>query len=976
MLTGCGKFAGSLKGQPSGTETASGVENSEAEEPSEGSEKGQQIPSDSLNTFASKVAGNYRADLSDDESLFVTIANVNGNLYAFCGLAKGQEDGDITEDNIYSYWTEEIIEQEAGKFLDSSITSAQAGFVGFSDMSLFGKYWGAPELANVMLTDNGIKILTLQEKGDPLSVGSPELELQRDSNMTGHFANVTEFSSNLKLQDVPDEIEGLWKLEAGKAPMFVEIRKHEADGKAYFGIQLYSKAPGEEVKLMRGYLVKDQDGTMHAICKNICSETPIDWQFTYTKSDDNTLEIHTSESPFAGINPEVDLMILESVEKEEIPLVTLFAPDDVKAYKSDLTINAPDMTTRTLCPQMLASDDVENNGGYFVRIGSLIFFRYYPSENMPKLSGYDGQFLMDSEQCRNSAICYYDTVRKTVGLACVDGGYGPIYYCNGKFVTQCFNANDIYSEQLIMTYYPNGTGASYVREEGFCDLLGVSEFGDYVAFRDFHSDLVCFTDGYSYAQEYEHVSYEDIMFGAKFCNGKLISLTQNDESGYITVEMIDPVSQEKSMLGGFKPEKKHYGYPKLTNVFWNEGEVYVGIAWFDDQYILENYTVVKADTTSDKELEFVYDEYPECCKNGGIPYFYLNYADEVLVNNHGGDDVGLSGISSGDLIYYDSPLSATLVAKDYLQKNPFTAKKGESVTILQDAECVGGDVFVITAQATAKENADSADFDRYDGFEWKGYSYSRIPLSSVKNNGADYDEEKIELTTYNSWIPISIEGKSVVSEPQGPFAATTAQDAFNKVISLYSTALEENWDRDKAASEGLADAPWDNGWPQDFKNGGKGGYAFLDVNKDGTDELLIVNDNSLLAIYGYNGKEAVLSFNRAYRHEAFLYEDGMIQILFGTMNDAGEYWYRYHALSGNILPVVEKTYTPTNGDPKNVQCFVYSAELDPDEVDRLYKQGGMIPVWAWEWGDEITEKEFDGYTSKAKEVKMPKATAF
>ena len=67
-----------------------------------------------------------------------------------------------------------------------------------------------------------------------------------------------------------------------------------------------------------------------------------------------------------------------------------------------------------------------------------------------------------------------------------------------------------------------------------------------------------------------------------------------------------------------------------------------------------------------------------------------------------------------------------------------------------------------------------------------------------------------------------------------------ALEAFNKVISLYSTALEEGWDRDKAAEEGLSQAVYDYGWPQDYKTGGNGGYAFMDINNDGTDELLMM----------------------------------------------------------------------------------------------------------------------------------------
>ena len=213
-------------------------------------------------------------------------------------------------------------------------------------------------------------------------------------------------------------------------------------------------------------------------------------------------------------------------------------------------------------------------------------------------------------------------------------------------------------------------------------------------------------------------------------------------------------------------------------------------------------------------------------------------------------------------------------------------------------------------------------------------------------------------------------------EIKGPFVADNAEYAFNMVIDTYKKAIDEDWDREKSAEAGLADSVYDSIWPAGFTKDRDGGYCFVDVNKDGQDELIIQHDGSLLAIYGYNGKEAVLSYNNSYRHEAFLYEDGMIQVLFGTMDSAVEYWYRYHGLSGYILPVVEKTYTPDKDTAKNVECFVFSAELNPEEVDQNYREWGQFPVWAWEWGDEITEKEFDSYTSKAKKVKLPKAKSF
>ena len=965
ILSGCGKLSNIIEDK-----LPSGEEESEVETSSEETIVEEDTAGIAAKTFAARAAGTYRCELSHDESCLMTLCNVNGNLYAYCGNAM-KEDG---EDTIYSFYAVEIIPTSAGQFLDSNITSAEAGFLVFSEMSNFTKYWDKPRLGTLTLTDDGIKISCENAEDSPLFSDMKEMEFVKDSSVASHFAYNEEYLSGFEKQEMPEDICGLWTIGDVSDNVFFEIGKGNSN--SLYGMQIYRKQSGEEVYLGRGYIAMDDQNVFHAYFNVLHSNAPMAFDFTYEKKDDDTMELTTDSLPGFGPAFSEGVTVLKRAEKEDIPLVTFFKPDDSKAYETSQFINAPDMTNRSLTVQMLASDDVENNGGYFVRVGDFVFYRYYPNENMPNLDGYDGNFLLDSDQCKTSAICYYDTQSGKSGVACKDGGYGPLYYVNGKFVTQVYDATDAYSVQHIMAYYPNGGGAEYLQEESFNSIIGVSELGDYIAWDNFHSGRVCISNVSSkFLQEYEHVSYEDVMVGAGFCHGKLVCVTQNDESGFLSFEMIDPATSEKDLIGGFAPKKKHKGYPKLENMMWEEGDLYIGIAWFSQEFILNDFTVFKINTLSDDEPEVVYDDYPEVCKNGGEPYFTLNYADEILLRNCDDNCVSLSNISYGDLVWNDSQFSAVMIAKNYIENNPYEAKAKDTVQILQKAEHVGDAVYIITADAYAMDDVQSADFDRYTDFEWKAYHYSRIPVDSVENDGNTYNEEPLKADNLAVYEKIKISGEET-PEAKGPFAGKSAQEAFNKVISLYSTALEEGWDRDKAAEEGLSQAVYDYGWPQDYKTGGNGGYAFMDINNDGTDELLIIHDNSLISLYGYNGTEAVLSFGRMYRHEVFLYEDGMIQVLFGTMNDAAEYWYRYHPLSGNTLPVVEKTYEPTNNDPKDVKCYVYSAELNPDEVDRIYLQGGMFPVWAYEWGDEITEKEFDTYTSKAKEVKLPKPTAF
>lgn len=973
LFSGCSKIAEVLEdtlGKTAGSEEVSSVEDtSEAGGTSE--EKGALGE-----TFASKLVGNYKCEISHDEVALLSIYNVGGNLYAYLGQAMTEDNGKLSpEDNIYSYYALEIMPTNAGAFLDSSATSAEAGFIAFSDMSNFSKYWGSPNLGVITLTDDGIKITAKDENRNPLYLYDAEMNFVRDSELKGHFTYDTSYVDSKKGQDIPEKLCGLWQLDGDDGYFFEFIQGKDPQ---ICGFQIYHKMPGTEVKLGRGLVAQDKDDTYYADYTVLHSGAPSTLQFTVGFEGDDTLKLSADDFNHAAYDYIGGEITLHRAERKDTPLVTCYAIDDANAYKQDIVINAPDLTTRKIVPQLLAAQEIENNGGYFVRADKFVFFRYYANENMPNLMGYDGNFLWDKDQRVNSYLCYYDTVSGDTGVACKDGGYGPLYYLNGKFVTEYYDVNDAYSQQYIMAYYPDGSGAEYLKDMGFNNILDISEDGEYLAWNDFNTGRTQISEGNTYDQDYAVISYEDMLIDAEFCYGKLVMLNQNSESGYITFEVIDPNAGEKTNLGGFKPKGDQEGYVRLQNTIWEEGDIYVGLAWVDMHEVVTNFTVVKLDTVNANPPEIVYNEYPEVCENGGYPYFGLNYDNEVLVKTVKEGDVLLSNHSFGDLNWYDSFYSANLVAKDYLKENPFEAKKGDTVKILQKAEVCGENAFVITADAKALQDVQSADFDRYADFVWQNYTYSRISLDSVANGGVNFKEEEIKIDNLDGYEAVGVRqiGKQEEIPAEGPFAADTAEKAFDLVIETYQKAIDEGWDREKAAAEGLADSVYDSVWPSGFQKGGNGGYTYLDVDKNGQDELVIVYDGSLLAIYGFNGKEAVMSFNKAYRHEAYLYEDGMIQVLFGTMNSAAEYWYRYNTESGQILPVAEKTYTPDKDQEKDVQCFIYGAEVSPEEVIENYKEWGIFPVWAWEWADELTEEEFESCKSKMKVVKFPKATPF
>ena len=98
MFTGCSKIAGVLEEKLGEEEEESSVETSEEPVSEEEKEK------DGLGkTFASRVVGNYKCEISHDEVALLSLYNIGGNIYGFVAQAM-VEDGIDPESNIYSYY--------------------------------------------------------------------------------------------------------------------------------------------------------------------------------------------------------------------------------------------------------------------------------------------------------------------------------------------------------------------------------------------------------------------------------------------------------------------------------------------------------------------------------------------------------------------------------------------------------------------------------------------------------------------------------------------------------------------------------------------------------------------------------------------------------------------------------------------------------------------------------------------------------
>ena len=142
---------------------------------------------------------------------------------------------------------------------------------------------------------------------------------------------------------------------------------------------------------------------------------------------------------------------------------------------------------------------------------------------------------------------------------------------------------------------------------------------------------------------------------------------------------------------------------------------------------------------------------------------------------------------------------------------------------------------------------------------------------------------------------------------------------------------------------------------KDFK------YVMYDVNADGIEEVIFTDNQGRIAeIYGTRNGEPVATIASSDGLEITLYPKGMLKSQ--TVDGAEKsvtVWYQYFAELGDFLPVFEEL---------NGEYYTYSAyDLSEDEIGQISSSiadTGDYPAWINEWGDKITQKEYDRIVPK------------
>ena len=197
-----------------------------------------------------------------------------------------------------------------------------------------------------------------------------------------------------------------------------------------------------------------------------------------------------------------------------------------------------------------------------------------------------------------------------------------------------------------------------------------------------------------------------------------------------------------------------------------------------------------------------------------------------------------------------------------------------------------------------------------------------------------------------------------------------AMSYYKDIIYMYKEAQTNGYvDHDLWSSLNMYSCLEGYGWPE-RDSSDEVTYSIYDINKDGIPELIISFFGYVADIYSYDGTRGVEALSRSYKGSISIYEDGLICVEESYTDSYSTSWHILNPTIGRFLPTVENiTYFNDDGSIGNESYYDYSTEDSWDEINDAYKETGLIPVWAYEWGDEITSDEYFLRISDAEKVK-------
>ena len=352
------------------------------------------------------------------------------------------------------------------------------------------------------------------------------------------------------------------------------------------------------------------------------------------------------------------------------------------------------------------NENIINNGAYFVKIGSDIYFRKYGEYALEKNALF-GEFLEYPTFTGISWICRLREDGKVEELF-KDSGYGKLYYSNQRFYL-----SEMTDDGTSKSYSVNMEGEDR-KELGAGAILGISENGQYLAKGDWDSAVVI--DLSSKETPYIWASEEGspVVFLGFVNDGFLIEGDNYSGDGYnVTSRQIFGRSFDKPdeniIVGDLSENKESYSSPEFKRLTKDGKDFYLTFGYYGGTgHFLENVEIYKA-RLEENSLELISQD--TGIQEETAPNIPLIFANNGKIDILAGGSDGELDIDEGS-VYQISQKGRQPLISDLFKVDP-NSQTGQSIG---KAELVDGDLLLMVFTQI---------YTPYQDVGWR-MSYSRL----------------------------------------------------------------------------------------------------------------------------------------------------------------------------------------------------------------------------------------------------------
>ena len=378
-----------------------------------------------------------------------------------------------------------------------------------------------------------------------------------------------------------------------------------------------------------------------------------------------------------------------------------------------------------------SSAEVEGNGGYFIRLGRNVYYRVIAEDAMP-MSAIFGDYLNSEDASVPSTLAVYDLDTNEFRDVMQVNAYGKMYACTEGLLSADGNGS-------IMLYDPQAVTA-----QSFCGgdtIIDVSDDGKLVAVSEHDDNWNISYSVYNEGDKLYTIDGVTDVYG--FAGDELIAMRVVEETA--VYEMCSySVSGDETLMGTFiKPTEVYDAWtiPELIEFEPVGDDIYITFGYYEGTgHFLSAWEAYNMQAGVERSLkDVIVTKENNQVNEAEEPKMFFDPDGEIYFYDVKKGSLGLSNISSGDLIYYDSPFSADIIDR-------------YTIDDYQDPEWLNDIPVAVVLDKTAFYIKTTGKHIREEDIGWRysyaplDYSYYAIPFGEdVERNSSGEPVDRYQM---------------------------------------------------------------------------------------------------------------------------------------------------------------------------------------------------------------------------------------